>query len=136
MKNTKHQTSNTKQISNTKYPTPREGNGDSRAEWRLKDEPTKNEGRGHPFDYEAVRWSLSPHPGPTAVELRVPMKIISFLDVQSKYIGYSKWGCAPSLKAFPSMSLISSRNCGGSSAICSSAGVIAYVRRTSHGSGN
>src|SRR5439155_10704646 len=77
-----------------------------------------------------------PHPGPTALELRVSMKISSFLDVQSKYIGYSKWGCARSLKAFPSLSLILSTNCGGNSAICSSAGAIAYVRRTSHGSGN
>src|SRR6266478_7570654 len=58
MKNTKHQTSN------TKYPTPQEGNGDSSAGWELRDEPAKNEGGRHPFDYEAVRWSLSPHPVP------------------------------------------------------------------------
>src|SRR6266545_3953784 len=52
MKNTKHQKPNTKQHSNTKYPTRREGNGDSSAEWRLKDEPAKNEGGRHPFDFE------------------------------------------------------------------------------------
>ena len=52
MKNTKHQTPNTKQISNTKYPTTREGNGDSRSEWGLRDEPAKNEGGRHPFDFE------------------------------------------------------------------------------------
>ena len=52
MKNTKHQTPNTQQISNTKYPTTREGNGDSRSEWGLRDEPAKNEGGRHPFDFE------------------------------------------------------------------------------------
>jgi four helix bundle protein len=52
MKNTKHQTPNTQQITNTKYPTPRESNGDSRSEWGLRDEPAKNEGGRHPFDFE------------------------------------------------------------------------------------
>ena len=52
MKNTKHQTPNTQQISNAKYPTTREGNGDSHSEWGLRDEPAKNEGGRHPFDFE------------------------------------------------------------------------------------
>jgi four helix bundle protein len=48
----KHQTPNTKNLSNTKYPTAREGNGDASAEWRLGDEPVNNEGGRHPFDFE------------------------------------------------------------------------------------
>ena len=52
MKNTKHRTPNTKQISNTQYPTPWESNGDSSAEWLLRDEPVKNEPGRHPFDFE------------------------------------------------------------------------------------
>jgi hypothetical protein len=49
MKNTKNQKPKTKQISNTQYPTSRQGNGDSSSDWRLKDEPAKNEGGCHPF---------------------------------------------------------------------------------------
>ena len=52
MKNTKNQKPNSKQFSNTKYPTSLESNGDASAEWGLKDEAAKNEGGRHPFDFE------------------------------------------------------------------------------------
>jgi len=52
MKNTKNETPKTKQISNTQYPTSRERNGEPSAEWELRDEPAKNEGGRHPFDFE------------------------------------------------------------------------------------
>src|SRR4030095_16280015 len=54
MKNTKHQTPDTKQISNTKYPRSHEGNGDSTTGWVLHDEAVEREKgkQRHPFDFE------------------------------------------------------------------------------------
>src|SRR5213592_2089439 len=52
MKNTKNETPKTKQISNTQYPTSRERNGEPSVERELRDEPAKNEGGRHPFDFE------------------------------------------------------------------------------------
>jgi four helix bundle protein len=54
MKNTKHQTPNTKELSTSK--PVRSGvsysNGDDTSSWVLKDEPLSEKGGRHPFDFE------------------------------------------------------------------------------------
>ena len=52
MRNTKLQTPKTNKVSNTKYPASREGSGKLSAAWMLRDEPVKNAGGRHPFDFE------------------------------------------------------------------------------------
>src|SRR5437016_6587250 len=80
--------------------------------------------------------ALPPHPGPTVVELRVLMKIISFLDVHCKYTVYAKWGCEPFWKAFPPISRHLSNCCATNCTMRSSSLATECARKISPESGN
>src|SRR6266699_7039503 len=74
--------------------------------------------------------------GSTDVELRVLMKIISFLNVHCKYTVYAKWGCEPFWKAFPPISRPLSKRCAANCMMLNSSLDTECVRKISPDSGN